>query len=252
MADVSFDIQGIDFGDPARLTVYHRPCVGQGIFTPLPTGYDSVARQLIVSDVQFGEFIFTYPDAPEVPLQPILYTPEDLAMVNQEQPVTLEWTSRGFTRSFQLQVATNNEFTALIVDESGLTETRYILDTVEPEATYYWRVSMSNHGGTSDWASRSFTTVAPMIHLTAPNGGELWQRRVEYFIRWDDNLAEDVELELYKDNAFVKTIETVPSIGAYEWWIDNELEPSDNYSIKVKSTNDENLADSSDSIFSIQ
>ncbi len=251
-ADVSFDVQSIDFGDPAQLAVYHRPYVDLGMFTPLPTSYDSVTRQLIVSDAQFGEFIFTYPDAPEVPLQPILYTPEALSMVNQEQPVTLEWTSRGFARSFQLQVATNAEFTALVLDESELTETRYVLDTVEPDTTYYWRVSTSNYGGTSEWANRFFTTVAPMIHLTAPNGGELWQRSMRHFIRWDDNLAEDVVIELYKGDTFVKTIDTVPSIGAYHWWVDLDLEPGDNYSIKIKSADNEIFADSSDATFTIQ
>lgn len=251
-ADVSFDVQNIDFGDPTQLTVYHRPDIGRGMFTPLPTSHDPATQKLIVANAQFGEFIFTYPDASEIPLQPILYAPEDLGMVNQAQPVALDWTSRGFARSFQLQVATNTEFTDLVLDKSGLTESRYILDTVEPETTYYWRVSTSNYGGTSEWATRAFTTVAPMIQVTAPNGGELWQHDIYYFIEWDDNLAEDVVIELYKDDVFVKTIDTAPSIGSYRWWVDSELEPGDNYSIKVKSADNEIFADSSDSPFTVQ
>jgi hypothetical protein len=251
-ADVSFDEQNFDFGDPARLTVYHRPYIGHGVFTLLPTSYDSVNHKLMVTDAQFGEFIFANPDAPEVPLQPILYEPEALEMVNQEQPVTLEWTSSGFARTFDLQVATDAVFTDLVLDESGLKQTRYILDVVEPDTTYYWRVNTINYGGASQWAGRSFTTVAPMIQLTVPNGSEIWQRTTEYFIRWDDNLAEDVVIELYKADAFVETIDTVPSIGAYEWWVNSDLEPGDDYSIKVKSANDETLADSSDATFTIQ
>jgi len=250
--DISFDVRSFDFADPTQLTVYHRPGTGQGVFTPLPTSYDSDTRQLAVTDVPFGEFIFTYPDALEVPLQPILQTPEDLGVVNQAQSVVLDWTSRGFARSFKLQAATDAEFNDLVADASGLTETGYTLDTVAPGTTYYWRVNTSNYGGTGEWATRSFTAVAPMIQIAAPNGGEQWQRGLEYFIRWDDNLAEDLVIELYKGDALVQTIAEVPSIGAYEWEVGLDLEPGDDYSIKIKGSLDDGIFGQSAGVFSIE
>jgi hypothetical protein len=250
--DVSFDVQDIGFNDPARLTVYYRPYVGQGVFSPLVTSYDAASQQLQVSDAQLGEYIFTYPDAPEVALQPILYAPGDLDAVNQTQPVTFEWTSRGFARSFQLQVATDAEFNNLVVDEPDLKEPRYTLDAVAPGATYYWQVNTSNDGGTSAWAARSFTAAAPMIQVTAPNGGEQWQRGLTYFIQWNDNLTGDVVIDLYRDDTLVKTIAQAPSIGACEWEADLTLEPGSNYTIKVKSLVDEAVADVSDTAFTIR
>jgi len=137
------------------------------------------------------------------------------------------------------------------VDESGLTESGYELASVDPGTTYYWRVNTKNYGGTSEWAIRSFTTVPPMTEVTAPNGGEQWQRGLDFFILWDDNLVEDVVLELYKSGTFLRVIDTVSSTGVYEWEVDLDLEPGDDYSIKVKSTVDEFIFDMSDETFSI-
>lgn len=251
--DVGFDASDLDFDDPARLTVHHRPCAGQGVFAALPTSYDSVARRLTVANAQLGEFIFTHPDVPEVALPPILRAPEDLGIVNQTQPVTLEWTPKGLGRSYQVQVATDAEFTALAVDESGLATTRRALGTLTPEATYYWRVRTTNAGGTGAWSTRSFRAVGPMVQVTVPNGGESWKKGLSYFIQWKDNLSENVAIELYKGESFVKTIAAkAPSIGAYAWEVSLNLEPGSDYSIRIKSATDETVRDPSDGTFSIE
>lgn len=251
-ADVGFDVRSLDGGDRPDLTVYHRPRPGQGVLTPLPTVYEPNTGHLIVTDVSFGEFIFAYPDAPELPLPPILYEPRDLAAVNETQPVVLTWTSQGFARSFQLQVATDVEFDTLVVDESGLKSRQYTLDAVEPDTTYYWRIRTTNEGGTGAWATRSFASVEPRVQVIAPSGGEPWQRGLKYFIRWDDNLAEDVVIELRKGDAFVQTIGQVPSIGVYEWEADLAVEPGDDYSIRIKSATDETIWGQSDAAFSLE
>lgn len=244
-ADVSFDTEDLGCDDPSLLTVYHRSCVGQGEFTPLPTVCDDATGQLTVADVSFGEFVFGYPDLPEIPLQPILHTPEDLGIVNQAAPVSLDWTQRGFGRSYHLQVAKDPQFSTLEVDEPGLKQSGYELASVDPGTTYYWRVNTTNYGGTGEWATRSFTAVPPMVEVTAPDGCENWQRGLRYFIQWNDNLAEDVVLELYKGDTFVQTIKKVSSIGAYKWEVDLALEPGSDYSIKISSSDNEAIFDMS-------
>jgi hypothetical protein len=171
--------------------------------------------------------------------------------VNQELEVPFVWAPRGFYRSFHLQVSKDPQFKTLDVDESGLMDTRYTLGAVEPGTTYYYRVSTTNYGGTSEWATASFATIPPMIEVTAPNGGEQWERGRDFFILWDDNIDEDVVLELYKDDTFVKTIRTVSGPGAYEWEVDLDLEPGCGYSIKAKSSVDETISDMSDDPFGI-
>ena len=250
-ARISFDAESFGFTVPDMLTIYHREFAGHGLFIPLPTSYNPVTRQLRTTMTRFGEFIFCYPDLEEVPFAPILLQPQDQGSVNPELPVFLEWTPRGFARSYRLQVATDCEFDVLLVDEPYLTETRYTLETVEPGTPYCWRVCTTNEGGTSQWSASSFETVPPMVQVTVPNGGEQWQRGLEVFILWNDNLSEDVVIELYKGDSLLQIIGTTPSTGAYQWEVGLDLEPGSDYSIKVKSSADEALFDMSDNTFTI-
>jgi hypothetical protein len=250
-ADVSFDTDDLGCNDPSILSVYHRSSVGQGEFTPLETIYNDVNGTLTVMDASFGEFIFGHPDLPEVALPPILQAPKENALVNQTKPVTLQWTPKGFGRSYHVQVATDAAFSNLVVDEIGIKEFSYALASVDPNSTYYWRVNTTNYGGTGEWAVRSFTTTSPMIQVTVPNGGQVWQRGVGYFIQWETNLSENVVIELYKAGSFVKTIATVPNIGAYEWEADLAVAPGNDYSIRIKSSVNDAIIDSSDAVFTL-
>jgi hypothetical protein len=259
-AEISFDAESFGFADrsgalgyadPHKLTIYHRPVFGQGLFTALHTIYNPGKKQLRTTMTQSGEFIFCFPDLEEVPYAPLLIEPEDQSTVNQELEVPFFWTPRGFGRSYHLQVSKDPRFGTLEIDEPGLMETRYTLGAVDPGTTYYYRVSTTNYGGTGEWSTGSFVTVPPMIKVTAPNGGEQWNRGLEFFIQWNDNIDEDVVLELYKGDTFVRTIRTVSSIGVYEWEVDLDLDPGCDYSIKIKSSVDETLFDMSDGTFAI-
>jgi hypothetical protein len=109
-----------------------------------------------------------------------------------------------------------------------------------------------NDGGVSDWATNAFTTIPPMIHVTAPNGGENWCRGQSSFIQWDDNILENVEIDLYKGGIMVQVIATnVPSTVSYQWLIGQSLTPGRDYSLKIKSTTNGTLFDTSDLPFSI-
>jgi hypothetical protein len=268
-ANMFFDAESFGFKAPAGLTVYHREFPGQGLFLPLPMeAYNPVTHQVRSRMDRFGEFIFAYPDVADMPFVPMLIEPESdrgvqaheviaakLAKsgvtyaVNQTRPISLSWSPKGMARSYAMQIATDADFTTVVVDESWMTEARYLFTTATPNTTYFYRVNTTNEGGTSEWASGSFATVPPMIQVTVPNGGQAWKRGLSYFVQWDDNLSEDVVLELYKADALVKTIATTPSTGAYNWAIDLDLQPGCDYSIQVKSSTNAALFDRSDKPF---
>jgi hypothetical protein len=223
------------FQDPASLTIYQRSTVGQGVFAPLTTVYDPVTNTLTATITNLGEFIITYPDLPEVPLPPILYTPAS-TLVNQSEPVGFTWTSQGFVHSYHLQVATDPAFNNLVVDQAGLTNAAYTLASVLPGTNYYWRVNVANYGGVSDWSTASFTAVPPVVQVTSPAGGEAWQRGLPYFIRWTNNLAENVAIKLYKGGTPIATLTTnAANLGAYYWSINYSNAPASNYSIRISS-----------------
>jgi len=250
-AQISFDVGSYGFTNPEALTVYQRKSVDQGMFVPLETSYNPVTKKLRATMTSFGEFIFCFPNLEEVAYAPILIEPENESLVNQELPVSFFWTPRGFGRSYHLQVATDAQFDTLVVDDPNLIETRYVLEDIQPNTRCYWRVCTTNYGGTGEWSEDWLETVPPMVQVTVPNGSEQWQRGLRYFIQWDDNLAEDVVIELYKGESLLQAIDTVSSIGAYEWEVNLELETGDDYFIKVKSSVDETLFDVSDAPFTI-
>ncbi len=225
--------------DPSQATVYFRPTPGQGQFTPLATSYDSGAQTLNVGSAQLGEFIFGYPDISETPFVPTILTPANQSQVNQSQAVALTWVPQGMVGSFDLQIATNSDFTNLVANLSGLGADNYSMQTPLPNSQYFWRVRTVNQGGASDWAAASFATVPPVLHITAPAGGEVWQRFQVVTIRWNANLSGNVALDMYLNGVSNRTFvaSTPASSGSYVWTVGQFLAftPATNYTIKIRS-----------------
>lgn len=185
-------------------------------------------------------------------IAPKLANGEVTYSANQELPILLSWSPKGFARSYQFQISTNLDFSTTLVSVAYQTQAYYVWKGAAPNTTYYYRAMTVNEGGQSDWSVGSFTTVPPFITLTFPDGGEVLQRGVPYFIRWNDNLAESVNIELYKNGVLVTTIATnAPSNGAYQWQLGLSLVPGSDYAIKISSSTNSALSYVSDSPFSI-
>jgi len=110
---------------------------------------------------------------------PVTPTQESPANGATDQPtwVTVRWTLSNPGEVYRVQVATNAEMTALVVDASVSDATGYSLYAVAVKnTTYYWRVNAAAGGQTSDWSPVwSFTTtnkVAPGAPtLVSPENG---------------------------------------------------------------------------------
>jgi hypothetical protein len=171
--------------------------------------------------------------------------------VNQELPILLSWSPKGFARWFQLQIADNPDFDSPILDVPYQAESFRVWSNAAPGNTYFYRVKTWNEGGESEWSVGSFQTVAPMIAVTYPNGGEALLPGLRYFVSWKDNIAENVVIDLYKGGVFLKSVVTNASTGAYRWEVDADLAPGNDYSMKISSTLNGTLADDSDLPLSI-
>lgn len=94
------------------------------------------------------------------PAAPALVSPPNNA-VNQPVSLTLQWSSVIFATSYQLEVATDSAFTAIVVDDSVAGTSRGV--TLLNEIKYYWRVRARNAGGLGNpspiW---NFTTEAAL------------------------------------------------------------------------------------------
>ena len=221
LPDTSYVFDTPTIHDPAQVVVYHRPTPGQGQFSALPTTYDTGTQKLRVTTTQLGEFIFGYPDVEEtMPSVPVIVGPADQSEVNQAAPVSMSWKPQGLFASCDLQVATDAGFTNLVLDTNSLGSTSFTLQNPLPNTQHFWRVRVVNQGGTSDWASASFTTVPPVLQLTYPAGGEAWQRFQVVTIRWIDNIADNVALDMYKGGVSNRTfVASTASSGSYTWTV---------------------------------
>ena len=274
---LSFNVSSFGLADPTNLTVYYRGMTGQGLFIPQPTSYNPVTGELSVTITltsqgnDLGEFIFGYPDLADVPYPPMLDEVENdrgvpvadviapqiastgvTYSVNEQLPVLLSWSPKGLARSYQLQISTNQDFATTAVSVSYQNNAYYVWNAAVTNMIYYYRVKTVNEGGESDWSVGTFQTVLPVINVTFPNGGEALKRGLQYFVRWNANIAENVLIELYKGGVLAKTIATnAPSTGAYPWPIGFDIAAGNDYAIKISSVSNAALSAVSAAAFSI-
>jgi hypothetical protein len=252
VGELHFDVLEWDITDPEHTTVYWRAQYGSGLFTSVTTTYNRVTGKVIADASAFGEYILTQPDVEAAVFVPQPYAPVDAATVNRKLPVTLEWNPVGQVEHFALQVSDDDQFTNLLVDEQNWLPGRYVLPAVMADAVYYWRVKASNAAGESDWCPvQTFSTVAPSVALMTPDGGEQWQLGLDYYVRWDDNIAEDITISLYRDQVFVADLETTPSDGAWLWSIPTDIPTGDDYRIRLTGMDGDAVTDESAEFFSI-
>ncbi|MGB5848999.1 MAG: aryl-sulfate sulfotransferase, partial [Ignavibacteriaceae bacterium] len=239
---------------PANTIVYNRPTIGSGVFEPLSTSYLPGTNELKVSGVGYaGEFIFAYPDVPVVPTIPGLVSPLNNQLVNQDDSLKLEWSPTGFADKFYLQVSTDQNFTSPVVDDSNLTSLTYTLSTLLQEQDYFWHVKSKNLMGWGDWSDVwNFRSTAGYIDLTFPNGGETWDTDTSLVIYWDFNTTDSVNIDLYKNDVFSRTIvDSFFSVaGGYKWTLSDSISSGTDYKIKISSI-DGSLEDMSESNFTI-
>ncbi|MGD0036761.1 MAG: FlgD immunoglobulin-like domain containing protein, partial [Bacteroidota bacterium] len=96
--------------------------------------------------------VFNFTTVPAIPVTPVLQTPATGA-TNQAVSLTLTWGSVTGAATYRVQVATDNLFAALVVDDSTLTTNSRVVGPLLNGTTYYWRVNAKNAGGTSSYST---------------------------------------------------------------------------------------------------
>jgi hypothetical protein len=112
------------------------------------------------------------------PQTPTLTSPSN-ATTGQPVSQTLGWSTVTGAATYHVQVASDNPFTTILIEDSTLSLPSKALNGLLNNTTYYWHVRTKNAGGTSAWSSPwSFTTIiaAPQTPtLIAPIDGSTGQ-----------------------------------------------------------------------------
>jgi len=124
-----------------------------------------------------GPWIFT--TIPATPGTPQLSSPGNNALNQPISGLTLSWAANpngGPARFYNVQVSTSSGFGTTVFSQSGITSgPSQVIGGLTIGTTYYWEVSATNSGGTSNWAGpRSFTTIpaAPGVpSISLPSNG---------------------------------------------------------------------------------
>jgi hypothetical protein len=139
-------------------------------------------------------------------------TPVPISPVNNgsNMPLTdtLRWNNVVEAVSYSVQISSDSSFAnAMMYTVSRNTQ---IVTGLENNTVYYWRINVTNQGGTSIWSSMSrFTTIiappsAPLLSgtLNSPNSNTL-----SLILSWDTVATASIyTLQLATDSAFTKMV----------------------------------------------
>jgi len=143
--------------------------------------------------------------------------------------------------------------------------------------SYSWPISSTGNTGSdytvkvrsisqstiNDKSNNYFTlspaSTTPLITVTSPNGGEIWQRGTTHTITWDytGNPGSTVKITLVKGSTEVGTITSSVSIGSgghgsYSWPISSSASSTGNdYKVSVQSISQPAIKDTSNNYFTL-
>jgi hypothetical protein len=121
---------------------------------------------------------------------------------------------------------------------------------------YKIKVTSTTNSAYSDTSNSTFTIATPSITVIAPNGGESYTRGTVMPITWKygGNPGANVKILLYKGIFLSRTItsSTPLSAGKYNWTIPSIQTVGSTYKIKIVSTINSLISDSSNAAFTIK
>jgi hypothetical protein len=122
-----------------------------------------------------------------------------------------------------------------------------------PSSTCLLRVTSTASPDITDCSDSHFAISAPFVYVTAPNGGEEWQRGTTQAITWTSAGVADIRIELMKKDKLKATIaaSVAASDGVFQWVIPPTFPAGSSYKVRITSTAVPAVTDSSDACFTV-
>src|SRR4030095_5669721 len=121
----------------------------------------------------FGAYseIFKFNTTPALtpPPPPVLFSPSNNA-IGQNLSLTLVWFKPSTAASYRVQVATDSNFSSIILNDSTLTDSTRVISGLNPLTFYWWRVNAKNAARPSSYSTVfKFKTIGPPTQVTLLN-----------------------------------------------------------------------------------
>jgi len=169
----------------------------------------------------------------------------------------ITWTEKDVTGTVYIEYSKDNfasDIHTIATDE--INDGSYMWTNIpdDPSSTVRVRITSTDDPSTWDRSDANFTIFGAWIEVTAPNGGEEWEPGTNHSITWlSDNIPGTVFIEYSKDN-FVSDINPISSDEANDGnftWFNIPYDPSSTVRVRISSTDDPLINDTSDADFTI-
>jgi molybdopterin-binding protein len=173
--------------------------------------------------------------------------------------VPITWSYSGNPgASVKIQLYNGTTLSSTITSSTSLSAGSYnwtIPSTQAFGSNYTIKVTSTTNSAISDTSNGPFTITGPSITVTSPNGGETLVRGSVATLTWSytGNPGASVKIQLYNGTTLSRTItsSTPLSAGTYKWAISSLQSLGSNYKIKITSTTNSTISDTSNGTFTI-
>ncbi|UCC96386.1 MAG: hypothetical protein JSW66_11125 [Phycisphaerales bacterium] len=103
------------------------------------------------------------------PVAPTLRFPPYGATATTTDATLVWWNSYPEVTAYRVQLSTSPDFSTTLFDQSGITANSLQVSNLSMNTEYFWRVTATNEGGTSDWSNiRNFDTIPLQSTIYVP------------------------------------------------------------------------------------
>lgn len=166
----------------------------------------------------------------------------------QGETSTITWTSEYIGEYVNIELYKGSSFVEMIESNkiNDGTYTWNIPYDLETSSNYMIKITSTSYPVVYDFSEQF--AFGRSITIRSPLYGEIVYQGSNYTISWtSENLESTVDIELYKGNIFVDTIQIdAPNDGSQIWQIPFDLETDSDYRIRIRSTTYPNVYDFSE------